>query len=702
VRATSASQVVPGSLRRALERLDALPMRPGSVRHVLSTFLEIDPSAPLEPSPLPLSTTTDPAWALQLARSVRKPIDPLAAIADHRWWPVTASTGPVAEALTRLWRHSTAVAFAARRLARDANDPDPESVARAGLLHALGLWALAAVAPETLVAWYEAPDSSSRRDLERGWLVVDSRSLGRDLATRWGLEPLVVDSAWLHADLDADLNQCSSQPERLAMIQQAYAMASMTPWAPGAEVARDSGPIDPRVRILTAEVQARCGGPFVEVDSSAREERLTQDNARLRLIQARLVAESASKDRFLQALTESSPTDGPEAWADRAGLAWCGEPGVAAARVLWAGPDSGIQKDLSHSRSKISDLKSFQNKDLQSEIRDLKSADLIPESAIDPGAPRPPSTILPLGEPARPSALVHLWGIAGAAEVPERPSIASAWDAWARESAERFQLRRLLDEVVSSHRGRVAREEPTRRRLMLDALAEFAAGAGHELNNPLAVIVGRGQLLLAGETNPDSIRSLRAIIAQAQRAARILRDLMYVARPPEPRPRACQPEEVVRACLRDLQDEAEVRGVRLVADTREPGLRVWADPEPLRQLADVLTRNALEASSSGGLVQFTASGDARTIRWTVHDNGRGIGSTEGLHLFDPFYCGRQAGRGLGLGLPRAARIVAQAGGELKWQSNPGQGTTFLVTLPVSEIPASPDEERPGGPKPNRV
>jgi signal transduction histidine kinase len=237
---------------------------------------------------------------------------------------------------------------------------------------------------------------------------------------------------------------------------------------------------------------------------------------------------------------------------------------------------------------------------------------------------------------------------------------------------------------------------------MLDALAEFAAGAGHELNNPLAVIVGRAQLLLAKEDDPDATRSLRAIIAQAQRAARILRDLMYVARPPEPRPRPCQPEEIVRACLRDLQADAEARGVKIVADSRDSGLRVWADPEPLRQIADILARNALEASSSGGLVQFTASGDDRAVRWTVHDNGRGIGATEGLHLFDPFYCGRSAGRGLGLGLPRAARIVAQAGGDLKWQSSPGLGTTFIVTLPVSEIPASPEEERPGGPKSDRA
>jgi signal transduction histidine kinase len=284
---------------------------------------------------------------------------------------------------------------------------------------------------------------------------------------------------------------------------------------------------------------------------------------------------------------------------------------------------------------------------------------------------------------------------------PSLPTL-GAWDAWARVVDERVRLRQLLDEVLSAHRGRVDREESSRRRTMLDALAEFAAGAGHELNNPLAVIVGRAQLLMAREDDPEAIRSFRAIIAQAQRAHRILRDLMYVARPPEPRPRPCQPEEIVRACLRDLQAEAEARGVRIVAEAREPASRVWADPDPLRQLADILARNALEATPAGGSVLFTAGSDGRTLRWSVHDNGRGIGATEGLHLFDPFYCGRQAGRGLGLGLPRAARIVEQVGGDLRWQSVPGHGTTFQVSLPVGEIPQGPEEERPGGSKTHRA
>ena len=139
-------------------------------------------------------------------------------------------------------------------------------------------------------------------------------------------------------------------------------------------------------------------------------------------------------------------------------------------------------------------------------------------------------------------------------------------------------------------------------------------------------------------------------------------------------------------------------GSAIVAEARDPGpTKVWADPEPLRQIADILVRNALEATPSRRLDPVPSPGsDGRNLRWTVHDTGRGIGPTEGLHLFDPFYCGRQAGRGLGLGLPRAARIVEQAGGDLHWQSSPLRGTTFRVSLPIANIPPLVDEARSRG------
>src|SRR5205823_13240060 len=123
------------------------------------------------------------------------------------------------------------------------------------------------------------------------------------------------------------------------------------------------------------------------------------------------------------------------------------------------------------------------------------------------------------------------------------------------------------------------------------------------------------------------------IITQAQRAHRILRDLMYVARTPEPRPRFCQAEEVVRSSLRDIKGEADLRGVRLTLEGGEPGPKVWADPDALRQVADALIRNALESSREGGTIQVTVQGSPEAVSWTVKDNGRGIAASEGEHLF---------------------------------------------------------------------
>lgn len=628
----------PLDLNRALERLEALPIRPMTARTIVDVVPE--PAGDGQPVDSPRFLETDPGWVSSGA-SLDQPETALAVVASRSWWQ--ASNPEASDALERLWKHSVATASSARRLATEAGRPDPDRFARAGLLQTLGLWAVAAIDSTVLAELLAIRNPSRRAEFERDRLGQDSSAWGRDLAERWGLDSLTVASCWFHADRNNDLSLLCDDPEGLALLQNAYHWAEKTPWAIGSEKIPEPGATDARLRILTAEVQVRCGAGLLEPDATEREEVVTRRLAAVRVRHERLSGEVATRDRLLRTIASSPPAESLASWAERAALEFCQEPGVASAKVIWGHEDS--------------------------EFRTV----------------RPPTRIVPLG---RSSAEVHLWTESESSDVQERlASVLPAWSAWAESLAERSRRGARLDQVVSTHRIRVDRDAEADRTSRLSALAEFAAGSGHELNNPLAVILGRAQLLLPKVEEPEDIRALRVIIGQAQRAHRILRDLIYIARPPVPRARLCRPDDLIRNAIRDLKPDAEARGVTLISETREPVPVAWADPEPLRHAVDVLLRNALEATPTGGKIRITSGRSGDRLNLVVKDLGRGITAEEGAHLFDPFFCGRQAGRGLGLGLPRVARFLNQVGGDLTWKSNPGQGSSFAMNLPL-QLPPS--------------
>ena len=226
----------------------------------------------------------------------------------------------------------------------------------------------------------------------------------------------------------------------------------------------------------------------------------------------------------------------------------------------------------------------------------------------------------------------------------------------------------------------------------LEAMAEFAAGAGHEVNNPLATIAGRVQMLLRGEADPDRRQSLATIAGQAFRIRDMIGDAMLFARPPRPTP---EPLDLA-AALDDLcgrfREDADARGVAL--ERRSPGapVQAWADPTQFNVAVGALIRNGLEAVEDGGRIIVAASAVETCGRsWaaiTVEDDGPGLSDEDRQHLFDPFYSGRPAGRGLGFGLSKCWRIVTNHGGRVDVDSRPGR--TVLRTLWPTADPRGAD------------
>jgi two-component system, NtrC family, sensor kinase len=239
-----------------------------------------------------------------------------------------------------------------------------------------------------------------------------------------------------------------------------------------------------------------------------------------------------------------------------------------------------------------------------------------------------------------------------------------------------------LDQLHRALLAQQASEEGRLRALKLSALAEFAAGAGHEINNPLAVISGQAQYLLGHETEPARQRALQTIVNQAQRIHLILSALMQFARPARPRKQLVDLPALMREVAASLTDLAAQRRVQLTCSPPDHPLSFLADPRQVSIALACLLQNAIEAAPADGWAQMRLETPAPDrVELVIEDNGTGLSVKQREHLFDPFYSGRPAGRGRGLGLSTAWRLAREHGGEVRFEDLPQGPTRFVLSLP---------------------
>lgn len=235
----------------------------------------------------------------------------------------------------------------------------------------------------------------------------------------------------------------------------------------------------------------------------------------------------------------------------------------------------------------------------------------------------------------------------------------------------------------------------------LDAIRELAYGAGHEINNPLANIATRAQTLLLDERDPERRRRLSTIVDQAFRARDLIGGLMLFARPPRPNGARTDVHGMISAVVDLLAPAAAQRRARLEYTPPALQVSVAVDRAQIEEALRAIVGNALEAIEEGGRVTVTVSAGARPggCDIVVADDGPGIDATTLRRVFDPFFSGREAGRGAGFGLSKAWRFVESNGGAIEIESRVGRGTRVIVSFPVWQVgglPAVDAAVLPGG------
>jgi signal transduction histidine kinase len=244
---------------------------------------------------------------------------------------------------------------------------------------------------------------------------------------------------------------------------------------------------------------------------------------------------------------------------------------------------------------------------------------------------------------------------------------------------------RLSEELLDVNRRLLGAQQEVVQARSISMIAAMAAGAAHELNNPLSVVSGRAQMELARCEDAESAQALRIMIEQTRRATQIVSDLMQFAKPAPPKPLVQPLVRVLEPLCQHWGAGSSLGDQRVTLSLADPEATVYADPLQLREILNALMANAVEAvnpETAHVHINSRSHASDETVRIVVEDNGVGMTRDVLEHAFDPLFSSRPAGRSRGLGLPRAYRFAQINGGRLWLVSKPNVGTTATLELPA--------------------
>lgn len=217
----------------------------------------------------------------------------------------------------------------------------------------------------------------------------------------------------------------------------------------------------------------------------------------------------------------------------------------------------------------------------------------------------------------------------------------------------------------------------------LAQLGKLVSDMAHEVNNPLMVISGRAQISLMEDPKSEIIRdSLGIIMDQCHRAKSIIERLLLFSKPSKKELIEMDMNKAINFAVQILEHQLELKDVK-VETVLDPALPlVVADEKQMHEIFVNLMRNSADAMPQGGNITIMTSLKGGNIWIDIKDTGDGISEADLQKIFDPFFTTKDHGTGLGLSV--CYGIVKAHGGEMKYTSKPGAGTTATIILPMNK------------------
>jgi putative nucleotidyltransferase with HDIG domain len=626
------------------------------------------------------------------------------------------------------WKHSLAVACCAELLAeaiesahgRDAGFRASEAFV-CGLLHDLGKIALDAILPKSFARVVEAADllRGNIADVERTVIGLDHMVLGKRLAERWELPQIIRESIWLHNQLPEALPDSVKYPRMINLVtladlivrqqhlgysgnyvfnlsrEKLIETVGLTPQAVDAALPKLVDRIEARARAL------RLGQTSTQ---ELYQQALIRANQELGRVSGQLAAKNkrlAVRAQFFDALSRFQGELRPDA-SPQIVLRAIGQTAVSVLGVRCVGAFS------------LMPGQDFAEVLLFDEAGDIFETSLVDCTARPTIGEKGDGPVLHAGDELdwlmaaiSPRLIADqrywiclsaegicvggvVWGAPSGEgqrlgpQVEELNAIAGGWSLALRTAQIREEARALAEQLAEANRRLQSAQNQILQSRMMTSIGEMAAGAAHEMNNPLAVISGRSQLLASQLTDPRQKAMAHLIYDQSHRLSEIITEMMDFAKPVPPHFEESDLADLLERALHDAKQQSDPadRTIELTMGDVPP---VIVDPKQVAAALTEVIDNAISATDPAtGHVAIHAAYDPTSSRVAVNvtDNGCGMDEATLKRAFDPFFSSKPAGRRRGLGLPKALRWIESSGGSMRLESRPEQGTRTLVLLPA--------------------